>query len=155
MTVSGLTKALCIATLAVVLSKGMVCGAAQGASDPPAALEQCGECHMIFPAPMLPQRSWTAILSSMDNHFGEVASIPARDLDDIRNYLISHAADSPDATPRDRHYMSAILPESAPLRITRTPWWNQMHADFDFEGVKHTDVKSAANCLACHKGGVR
>ena len=31
--------------------------------------------------------------------------------------------------------MAAILPDSTPLRITATPWWNQMHADFNFDGV--------------------
>jgi hypothetical protein len=29
-----------------------------------------------------------------------------------------------------------------------------MHADFNFDGVKHSQVKSAANCLACHYGKV-
>lgn len=110
---------------------------------------------MIFPARMLPSRSWTAILSKMDNHFGENATIPEKDLNDIRNFLTSNAADAPNASARDRHYLSALLPDSTPLRITRTPWWNQMHADFDFDGVKRSPIKSPANCLACHKGEER
>jgi hypothetical protein len=120
----------------------------------PPALEQCGECHMVFSSRMLPSRSWAAILSKMDDHFGEDAAIPKRDLDEIRAFLTSHAADSPDATPRDHHFLSELLPDSTPLRITATPWWNQVHADFDFEGVKHTSIKSAANCLGCHYGKV-
>jgi Dihaem cytochrome c len=103
-----------------------------------------------FPSRMLPGRSWTAILSKMDDHFGEDAAIPKGDLDVIRDFLTSHAADSPDATVRERHYLGALLPDSTPLRITATPWWNQVHADFDFDGVKHSQVKSPANCLACH-----
>jgi hypothetical protein len=105
---------------------------------------------MVFPSRMLPSRSWTAILSTMNDHFGEDAAIPKKDLDVIRDFLISHAADSPGATARERHYLGALLPESTPLRITATPWWNQVHADFDFGGVKHSQVKSPANCLACH-----
>ena len=110
---------------------------------------------MVFPAQMLPKRSWILILSGLDDHFGETASMPPKDLDAIRAYLTSHSADSANASPRDRHYFSEILPDSAPIRITRTPWWNQMHADFDFDGVKRSHVKSPANCLACHKEGVR
>jgi hypothetical protein len=125
-----------------------------GNAGSPAELAQCGECHMVFPSRMLPSRSWAAILSTMQDHFGEDAAIPKRDLDLIRDFLTSHAADSPDATPRERHYLGAILPASTPLRITATPWWNQMHADFNFHGVKHSQVKSAANCLACHYGKV-
>ncbi len=121
-----------------------------GNAGAPAELMQCGDCHMVFPSRMLPSRSWAAILSTMDDHFGEDAAIPKKDLDVIRNFLTSHAADSPDATVRERHYLGALLPESTPLRITGTPWWNQMHADFDFDGVRHSQVKSPANCLACH-----
>ena len=122
--------------------------------EAPAALQQCGECHMVFASRMLPSRSWAAILSTMDDHFGEDAAIPKKDLDVIRDFLTSHAADSPDATARERHFLSALLPNSTPLRITATPWWNQMHADFNFDAVKHSEVKSAANCLACHYGKV-
>ena len=107
----------------------------RGDAGAPATLAQCGDCHMIFPSRMLPSRSWTAILSRMDDHFGENAAIPKKDLREIRVFLTSNAADSPNASPRDRHFMSEILPGVTPLRITRTPWWNQMHADFDFDGV--------------------
>jgi hypothetical protein len=125
-----------------------------GDTKPPAALEQCGECHIVFPSRMLPSRSWAAILARMDDHFGEDADIPKKDLDEIRAFLTSHAADSPNATPRERHFMSELLPNSTPTRITDTPWWNQVHADFDFDGVKRSAVKSAANCLACHNNNV-
>ena len=123
-----------------------------GNEGAPAALQECGDCHMVFSSRMLPSRSWAAILSMMDDHFGENAAISKKDLDEIRNFLTSHAADSPDATPRERHFLSALLPSSTPLRITATPWWNQMHADFNFDAVKHSAVKSAANCVACHYG---
>jgi Dihaem cytochrome c len=120
----------------------------------PAALQECGDCHMVFSSRMLPSRSWAAILSTMDDHFGEDAAIPNKDLDEIRAFLTSHAADSPNAAPRDRHFLSELLPNSTPLRITATPWWNQVHADFDFDAVKHSAVKSPANCLGCHYGKV-
>ena len=142
---------------------GLMCGVAHGDPEPPAplkkgnvgapaALEQCGDCHMVYSSRMLPARSWAAILSRMDDHFGENAAIADKDLDAIRAYLTSNAADSPNATGRDRHFMSAILPESTPLRITATPWWNQMHADFRFDSVRRSKVK-AADCLGCHGEG--
>jgi Dihaem cytochrome c len=126
-----------------------------GNDPPPAALAACGDCHMVFPSRMLPARSWAAILEKLDDHFGEDAAIPKNDLDEIRDFLTTHAADSPDATGRQRHFLSALSPESTPLRITATPWWNQMHADFNYDGVRRSAVKSAANCLACHKTVIR
>jgi hypothetical protein len=64
------------------------------------------------------QPFWTANLSGMQDHFGEDAAIPKKDLDIIRDFLTSHAADAPGATTRERHYLGALLPESTPLRIT-------------------------------------
>jgi hypothetical protein len=145
---------MALAALVLVAGIATCWKGARGASESPAAVQQCGECHMIFPAKMLPARSWKAILSKLDDHFGENAAIPEKDVSEILDYLVAHASDSPNATPRDRHFQSELSPDNIPLRITRTPWWNQMHADFDFEGVKRTKVKSAANCLACHPSGV-
>lgn len=119
-----------------VISLSVIAGVARSDTEPPgplesgsakapAALQECGECHIVFPSRMLPSRSWTAILSKMDDHFGEDADIPKKELDEIRAFLTSHSADSPNATPRERHFMSELLPNSTPLRITATPWWNQ------------------------------
>jgi hypothetical protein len=117
----------------------------------PAALAQCGDCHMVYPARMLPGRSWAAIVSKLNDHFGEDAAIPERDLAAIRDYLTANAADSPSASPKQRHFMSEIIPDSTPLRITATPWWGQMHADFHSDRWKHYNVTSPGNCLGCHK----
>jgi hypothetical protein len=130
-------------------------GHADAAGGMPPEMQLCGECHMVYPANMLPQRSWQAILSTLDQHFGENAALSAKDVASITDYLINYASDSPTLAPRERHFLSELTPDSAPLRITLTRWWNQMHADFDFEGIKNTPVKSASNCLACHLNGVK
>jgi hypothetical protein len=128
-------------------------GSLASAADKPAALAQCGDCHMVFPAQMLPQRSWTAILAGLADHFGENADIAAKDKAEILAYLIAHAADSAGATVRDRHYLSALSSDETPLRITTTAWWRQMHADYSFEATKHPEVKSPADCQGCHANG--
>jgi len=110
---------------------------------------------MIYPANMLPQRSWKLILSQLDHHFGEPATVGATALAQIAEYLAQHASDAPDIPARDRHFMSELSSDITPVRITKTSWWNQMHADFDFEGIKRTKTKSASNCLGCHEDGVR
>jgi hypothetical protein len=126
-----------------------------GSNAQPDSIKECGECHMVYPARMLPRKSWQLIMGNLKSHFGEVVSLSDDDAKKVLEYLTENAADSPSATPQQRHFITEIVPDSAPLRITRTPWWNQMHADFDFEAVKHTSVKSASNCLACHPSGVK
>jgi hypothetical protein len=117
----------------------------------PAALQQCGDCHMVYPSRMLPARSWSAILSKMDDHFGKTAAIAKQDLDAIRAYLTSNAADSPNASAQDRQFTSGLLSDSTPLRITATPWWSQTHADFASYGEKSRKPIAPADCLGCHQ----
>lgn len=62
----------------------------------------------------------------MNDHFGEDATMPKKDLDVIRNFLTSHSADSPDVTFREKHFLSELLPDRTPLRITATRCWNQV-----------------------------
>ena len=66
--------------------------------EPQRSLNNVGDCHMVFSSRMPLSRSWVAILSTMNDHFGEDAGIPKKDLDVIRDFLTSHAADSPDAS---------------------------------------------------------
>ena len=119
----------------------------------PPALTPCGGCHMIYPAAMLTKRSWEAIIAGLDNHFGGSARLSAREKTAVLAYLDGHAADSPNAAARDRHFLSDLPSDPTPLRITRTRWWSEMHADFDFEAAKHRGVRSPADCLACHENG--
>lgn len=144
------------ALLLTLVGFATTCLSAQDDPAAPAAMRRCGGCHMIFPAEMLPGRSWSAILAGLNDHFGEVATIPPADLEAIRDYLTSHSADSPNASAQDRHYLSEISPDSMPMRITQTAWWNQMHAELDFDVVKKSGgAKSPADCMACHAEGVR
>jgi hypothetical protein len=149
------------AALALAVA-GLIPGAALSDPEPPApldeanagapaALQRCGECHMVYPSRMLPARSWTAILSQMGDHFGKSAAITETDLGAIRAYLTSNAADSPNASAQDRQFMSGLLPDSAPLRITATPWWSQMHADFASYSEKSRKPIAPADCLGCHR----
>ena len=37
--------------------------------------EECSACHLAFPAAMLPSTSWSRLMSSLESHFGEDASL--------------------------------------------------------------------------------
>ena len=138
---------------ALFLSGTILAAAAHSEERAPAALQQCGDCHMVFPAAMLPERSWAAIVAGLANHFGENADLSAKDKAAILAYLSAHAADSPNATARERHFLSELPSDTTPMRITQTRWWNQMHADYNFQASKHPKLKSPADCQACHENG--
>lgn len=105
----------------------------------PQYVQECGSCHVPYPARMLPASSWHAILDGLDRHFDTDASLEPNVAADIRRYLDSHARREPAQTP------------SAPvLRISQTRWFRHEHDDVP--GRTWAAVKSPANCAACHPG---
>jgi hypothetical protein len=100
---------------------------------------ECGSCHVAYPPRFLPAPAWRRIMSGLDRHFGTDASLDAGATTEIGAFLERFAG-------RDgRKRGSGDSP-----RITETSWFLHEH-----DGVRTTlwrspEVKSAANCEACH-----
>ena len=111
-----------------------------------ATLEECGSCHLAFPAAMLPARSWRAMMGDLGNHFGEDASLDPTVQASITDYLVANAADV-----RGSKLLRGLSPQDTPLRITELPKWVREHREVSRAEWNAPDVKSKANCAACHK----
>jgi mono/diheme cytochrome c family protein len=107
--------------------------------------KECGGCHMPFPPPMLPARSWHALMSGLDKHFGENASLDPQAARTIASYLAANAGDT-----RGARTMEGLGPNDVPLRITETPFWIDAHEEVSPARFASPKVKSKSNCLACH-----
>ena len=118
----------------------------------PVVKKECGSCHMVFPPQFLPKRSWQKIVETLSDHFGENASLGETEQKAVLDYLLSHAADSPNAGREGRKFGTSIPQADTPLRITETPRWVKEHREVKAEKWKNPNVKSKANCLGCHKG---
>ena len=115
----------------------------------PVVKAECGACHMPFQPQMLPRRSWEAILTGLDKHFGEDASLPAAKVTAIRAYLAANAADM--GGGREGVKFLRDLPASAtPLRVTEMPRWVREHRRVRPETWVQPAIGSKANCQACH-----
>jgi cytochrome c551/c552 len=143
----------------LVSSIGIVVGlcAAAGqaiAQDHAAAttLKECGACHMAFPPQLLPARSWQKIMSGLADHFGENADLAEPTRAEIAAYLVAHAADAP-GIANGWVFLRGVDPSAVPLRITQLPFWKTAHSEIPASEFKSVKVKSAANCLACHRSG--
>ena len=55
---------------------------------------ECGACHMVYPAGLLPARSWDAITSDLSRHFGEDATLAPDVVAGIKAYLMTNAGDA-------------------------------------------------------------
>ncbi|MFB3819325.1 MAG: diheme cytochrome c [Candidatus Methylomirabilales bacterium] len=117
--------------------------------------KECGSCHLVFPPQFLPQRSWRKLIETLADHFGENASLGETQRKVVLDYLVAHAADSPNAGREGRKFAASIASADTPLRITETPRWVKEHRKVRPERWQDPKVRSKANCLACHPGAAQ
>ena len=108
--------------------------------------EECSECHFAFPAAMLPSISWTRMMNSLENHFGEDASLDDGSVTAITIYLNASSADSSWIGNR----FSRGQTNKWPIRITETDHWLREHKNLSFKNVNF-DVINRSDCVACHE----
>lgn len=120
----------------------------------PVVREECGSCHMAFAPSMLPASSWKRMMTDLGNHFGDDASVDAQTAARISRYLVANAADT-----GGRRYAGKLLRgvalDNAPLRITELPKWVREHREVSAREWRHKEVRSKANCVACHSEAAR
>ena len=111
--------------------------------------EECGSCHLAFAPSMLPASSWKLMMGNLKNHFGDDATVDPDIAAKITAYLVSNAADT-----GGRRYsgklMRGVSDTNAPLRITELPKWVREHRKVPDWEWTHKDVRTRANCTACH-----
>ena len=117
-----------------------------------AMLTECGDCHHPFHPSLLPRASWARLMATLDNHFGEDASLPADKRDEIAAYLERYAAEAWDTEAARRF---ALVAPADPLRITATPYWRHKHARLDPALFAAKPVMARSNCIACHSDADR
>lgn len=114
---------------------------------------ECGDCHMVFPPSRLTQNGWKKIMANLDNHFGEVATLPSEETTKyIEDYLVAHAMD------RKLTYPVKLRIESwakkgivDPIRITELPEWTRHHSGKKYQLMSEAvGYKRGANCIKCH-----
>lgn len=120
--------------------------------DNPVYKEECGSCHLAYAPGLLPARSWEALLTeaALGDHFGDDASLDADTLKTVRDYAISHAADT-SFYKRARKIALATEAGPAPLRITEVRYIKRKHHDIPDNMIKgNKDVRSLSHCNKCH-----
>lgn len=111
--------------------------------------EECGSCHMAFQPQLLPERSWTALMLRLDDHFGENVSLGLEKSDEIEQYLKDNAADRKNSGTK---ILRGLSKSNTPLRISELPYWIHEHKeDVSPAQWRQKRVGSKANCRACHR----
>jgi hypothetical protein len=102
--------------------------------------QECGSCHVPYPAGMLPAASWRRVMDNLPRHYGTDASLDSATAAELSRWLAEHAGT----------YRRAAQEPPPQDRITRSAWFLRKHDEVPAATWKLPAVKSAANCTACH-----
>lgn len=118
----------------------------------PVYKEECGSCHMAYPAGLLPGRSWEKMMAGLEEHFGENAELDSATTAELTRFLVEHSADAEPQYRRSRHITRDLSSESLPLRITELAYFRHEHDEIPARLVTaNPKVNSFSNCNACHR----
>ena len=116
----------------------------------PLYLEECGSCHMAYPAQLLPSESWQKLMRGLEDHFGENAELDSVTSREIENYLTLASASY------SYKKMLRNLGSQRPLRITELPYFIHEHEEIPSKLIQGNDkVSSLSQCNACHQKAER
>ena len=116
----------------------------------PIYLEECGSCHMAYPAQLLPSKSWHKVMQGLEDHFGENAELDAETTQAIENYLTEASSAS------SYKKLFRNLGDELPLRITELPYFVHEHDEIPSRFIQGNDkVSSLSQCNACHQNAER
>lgn len=108
--------------------------------------DECGSCHLPYPAKFLPARSWQKMLSGLDNHFGEDASISEARQAELLAYLSANSASN------HTRYLKGLAYNDTPQRISELPYFRRKHREVPERMVSgNPQVGSFSQCDSCHK----
>ncbi len=107
---------------------------------------ECGGCHWVYHPSLLPAATWRRLMTGLDDHFGEDASLAPERAAAITAWLTSHGAETWDTLPAHR---LGTLDPAGPPRITTAPFWKRQHSHIPpaiFKSIKG----GPGACDACH-----
>ena len=101
--------------------------------------DECGSCHVAYPAALLQPAQWNVILGRLDRHFGVNASLDATATQQITAYV--------GAAAKPASAANITRPELP--RISTQPWFLKEHREWS-RGTSGGKAKPMSDCAACH-----
>ncbi|HED16652.1 MAG TPA: hypothetical protein ENI64_07575 [Gammaproteobacteria bacterium] len=117
----------------------------------PVYLQECGDCHMAYPAGLLPADAWQRVMNGLEDHFGDNAELDPSTRKQITDYLIANSADKSDYR-RSQRFAKRDKKSNDNMRITETPYFRHEHNEILARLViTNKEVNSFSNCNSCHQ----
>lgn len=109
------------------------------ADAPPSFKAECGSCHLPYPPALLTAPDWKRVMSKLDKHYGDNASLDEKTRRELEDFLVRNASNR-----------SRMAGEGDPPRLTASTWFRREHRKVPQSLWRDARVNSASNCTACH-----
>lgn len=113
-------------------------------------VNECGSCHITYPPFLLPKRSWSMMMQDLENHFGDDASIDEQTNLSILKFLENNSAEN-STHEASFKILKTLKDNNSTIAITKMAYWKKRHKNIDDDIFLSKEVRSRANCSACHK----
>jgi hypothetical protein len=87
-------------------------------------------------------------MGDLENHFGDDASLDAQDEKIILDFLVQYSAEK--STKEASYKILKSIGNKDIIAISQTSFWKNEHKDIQKNVFLHNEIKSKANCKACH-----
>ena len=114
-------------------------------------IKECGSCHFAYQPGLLPASSWNKIMSNLENHYNNDASISSANLQTLTKYLNDNSAEKNMQYKRSNKIVSSLAKDQIPDSISTTPYMIRKHNEIKKSLITQPEVKGLFNCIACHK----
>ncbi len=114
-------------------------------------VKECGSCHFAYQPGLLPANSWNKIMSNLENHYNNDASISSANLQTLTKYLNDNSAEKNMQYKRSNRIVSSLAKDQIPDSISTTPYMIKKHSEIKKSLITQPEVKGLFNCIACHK----
>jgi len=125
---------------------------AQGAARNASYQQECGSCHLPYPARFLAAANWQSMMGGLNDHFGENAELDEATRSALQQYLVANSADQ--GNYQGRRYLDQSGQGS--LRITEQRFFLRKHDEIPRRMVAdNPKVGSFSQCDACHQNAAQ
>ena len=87
-------------------------------------------------------------MGDLENHFGDDASLDEKTNQDILTFLLKNSAET-STMQASWNFLNSIGDKDI-IALSKTTYWERKHKKIPKEFFKNENVKSVANCKACH-----
>lgn len=87
-------------------------------------------------------------MNNLENHFGDDASLQEETKNHILSFLLKNSAET-STMQSSLGFLNSISNKDI-ISMTQTKFWDEKHKKIPKEFFQKEDIKSKANCKACH-----